>query len=125
MGDTGWKDADGQLWFCGRKHRVTLNPFSPSCEAVFNAHPGVRRTALVGIGQAGRQTPVLCVEESGSADREALRGELLALGAAHGHTKAIKTILYHAGFPVDIRHNAKISREKLAAWAEERMRDLR
>lgn len=125
MGDIGWKDADGRLWFCGRKnHRVTTAEgtfFTIPCEAVFNAHPGVRRTALVGVGPAGKQTPVLCVEESGAAERGALRGELLALGAAHEHTKTIKTILYHPGFPVDIRHNAKISREKLAAWAEKKL----
>ena len=29
----------------------------------------------------------------------------------------VKTILYHPSFPVDIRHNAKIFREKLAVWA--------
>ena len=122
MGDTGWKDADGRLWFCGRKsHRVTTPEgtlFTIPCEAVFNAHPQVRRTALVGVGPAGRQTPLLCVEEKGRADRKALTAELLALGAAHKHTKSIKTVLYHPGFPVDIRHNAKISREILAAWAK-------
>ena len=126
MGDTGWKDAAGRLWFCGRKsHRViteTGTLFTIPCEAVFNPHPGVRRTALVGIGPAGRQTPVLCVEESGAARRESLTGELRALGAAHEHTKAVKTILYHRSFPVDIRHNAKISREKLAAWAGKRLK---
>lgn len=126
MGDTGWKDADGRLWFCGRKsHRVTTPErtlFTIPCEAVFNAHPEVRRTALVGKGPAGRQTPVLCVElEKGVAERGALRSELLELGAAHEHTKNIRTILYHPGFPVDIRHNAKISREKLAAWAEKQL----
>jgi len=126
MGDTGWKDADGRLWFCGRKsHRVTTREselFTIPCEAVFNAHPEVRRTALVGTGPAGRQTPVLCVElEKGVAQRGALRSELLELGAAHEHTKTIRTILYHPGFPVDIRHNAKISREKLAAWAEKQL----
>lgn len=126
MGDTGWKDADGRLWFCGRKsHRVRTTAgtlFTIPCEAVFNAQPEVRRTALVGVGQAGAQKPVLCVElEKGAAERASLRGELLALGAAHEHTKNIRTILFHPGFPVDIRHNAKISREKLAAWAEERL----
>lgn len=125
MGDVGWKDAGGRLWFCGRKsHRVTTASgtlFTIPCEAVFNQHPEVRRTALVGIGSAGEQTPVLCVElETGIRERESLRGELLALGAAHEHTKSIKKILYHPGFPVDVRHNAKISREKLAAWAGER-----
>lgn len=129
MGDTGWKDADGRLWFCGRKsHRVTTPSgtlFTIPCEAVFNRHPEVRRTALVGIGPAGEQTPVLCVEleagtRTGIRQRDSLRDELLALGAAHQHTKNIKNILYHPGFPVDIRHNAKISREKLAVWAEQR-----
>jgi len=126
MGDIGWKDADGRLWFCGRKsHRVTTAEgtlYTIPCEAVFNAHAEVRRTALVGVGPAGGQAPVLCVElEKGYAPRESLAAELLALGAAHEHTKTIKTILYHPGFPVDIRHNAKISREKLAAWAETRL----
>ncbi len=129
MGDTGWKDAYGRLWFCGRKsHRVTTAAgtlFTIPCEAVFNAHREVRRTALVGRGPAGRQTPVLCVElEKGIPERPALRGELLALGAAHEHTRNIKNILCHPGFPVDIRHNAKISREKLAAWAEEQTTGL-
>lgn len=126
MGDIGWKDADGRLWFCGRKsHRVTTAEgtlYTIPCEAVFNAHPEVRRTALVGVGPPGSQTPVLCVElEKGAAPRRALTAELLALGATHERTKTIKTILYHPGFPVDIRHNAKISREKLAAWAETRL----
>jgi len=126
MGDTGWKDADGRLWFCGRKsHRVTTASgtlFTIPCEAVFNAHKNVRRTALVGVGPAGEKTPVLCVElEKGAEERETLSEELLALGAANETTKEIKTILYHPAFPVDIRHNAKISREKLAAWAEEKL----
>ena len=126
MGDTGWKDAEGRLWFCGRKsHRVTTASgtlFTIPCESVFNVHKDVRRTALVGVGQKGEQTPVLCVElEKGMAERPSLREELLALGAARDSTKDIKTILFHPGFPVDIRHNAKISREKLATWAEERL----
>ena len=125
MGDVGWKDAEGRLWFCGRKsHRVTTPEgplFTIPCEAVFNAHPKVRRTALVGVGPAGQQTPALCVElKKGSYYNDALTAELLTLGGAHAHTKNIRTILYHPGFPVDIRHNAKISREKLAAWAAER-----
>jgi acyl-coenzyme A synthetase/AMP-(fatty) acid ligase len=122
MGDTGWKDAEGRLWFCGRKsHRVTTPEgtlFTIPCETVFNAHPKVRRTALVGVGPAGYQTPALCVElKKGSRCDNALTAELLELGGARENTKQIKAILYHPGFPVDIRHNAKISREKLAEWA--------
>lgn len=123
MGDAGWKDAGGRLWFCGRKsHRVITSAgtlFTIPCEAVFNVHPDVRRTALVGVGRAGAQEPVLCVElEPGVSLRDELTGELLALGGEHEHTRGIRRILYHPGFPVDIRHNAKISREQLAVWAK-------
>jgi hypothetical protein len=30
--------------------------------------------------------------------------------------------LYHKEFPVDVRHNAKIFREKLALWAAEKVK---
>lgn len=126
MGDAGWLDPEGRLWFCGRKsHRVVTAEgtlFTVPCEAVFNAHPEVRRTALVGTGPEGAKRPVVCVElEPGRTPRTGLTEELLAFGAAQRHTKGIKDILYHPGFPVDIRHNAKISREKLAAWAARRL----
>ena len=35
---------------------------SVPCEEVFNLHPAVRRSALVGVGPAGRAEPVLCVQ---------------------------------------------------------------
>ena len=123
MGDLGGMDDDGRVWFCGRKsHRVitsTETLFTIPCESVFNIHPDVFRTALVGIGEAGLQLPVLCVElvKGKRIDKEKVRRELLDIGAAHIHTHGINTILFHPGFPVDIRHNAKIFREKLALWA--------
>jgi acyl-CoA synthetase (AMP-forming)/AMP-acid ligase II len=127
MGDLGGKDEQGRIWFCGRKsHRVvtaTETLFTIPCEAVFYTHPEVFRTALVGIGAPGDQTPVLCVElEKGrSVDRDKVRRELLEIGASHIHTHGITNILFHPGFPVDIRHNAKIFREKLARWAGRRL----
>ncbi|HEX9078136.1 MAG TPA: fatty acid CoA ligase family protein, partial [Desulfuromonadaceae bacterium] len=127
MGDVGGRDEQGRIWFCGRKaHRVVTSTetlFTIPCEAVFNTHPLVSRTALVGVGKPGEQLPVLCVElEKGARpDRQKVRRELLEIGAAHIHTHGITTILFHPGFPVDIRHNAKIFREKLARWAERRL----
>jgi hypothetical protein len=43
--------------------------------------------------------------------------ELRLLAQLHPGTTGIRHFLHHRGFPVDIRHNAKIGREKLAAWA--------
>ncbi|MDO8629714.1 MAG: fatty acid CoA ligase family protein [Phycisphaerales bacterium] len=66
MGDIGCRDAEGRLWFCGRKsHRVTTRDgtlFTECVEPIFNEHPDVSRCALVGVGPPGRQTPVLIVE---------------------------------------------------------------
>jgi acyl-coenzyme A synthetase/AMP-(fatty) acid ligase len=136
MGDLGYLDQRGRVWFCGRKSQRVVTPqgtfYTVPCEGVFNAHPAVYRTALVGVSRGGVTEPVLCVErekhavpflKKGTAcfSDEQLRQELLALGAAHAHTKAIRTILFHPAFPVDIRHNAKIFREKLAVWAARRL----
>lgn len=129
MGDLGYFDELGRLWFCGRKaHRVTTanGPLDTiPCEAIFNSHPAVFRSALVGIGPAGLQTPVICIElerANRTPDREQLNRELLDLGARFAHTERIRTILFHRGFPVDVRHNAKINREQLAIWAQRRLR---
>jgi acyl-CoA synthetase (AMP-forming)/AMP-acid ligase II len=125
MGDLGRHDEQGRIWFCGRKsHRVESlhGPlFTIPVEAVFNTHQAVFRSALVGIGSKGSQHPVICIElEKGvTSSHELLRTELLALAEAHPHTREISTILFHPAFPVDIRHNAKIFREKLAVWAEQ------
>ncbi|TKS53297.1 peptide synthase [Luteimonas yindakuii] len=128
MGDLGWVDEDGRLWFCGRKsHRVETADgplYTEQVEPVFNIHPQVARTALVGVGGPGAQLPVVCVELRGSADaaaRNRIAAELRAIGQRQPHTARIGLFLFHPGFPVDIRHNAKIGREKLAAWATQRL----
>jgi acyl-CoA synthetase (AMP-forming)/AMP-acid ligase II len=126
MGDVGKWDEQGRLWFCGRKsHRVVTGSetlFTIPCEALFNQHPDVRRSALVGKGSGSNREPVIIIEPENmdrvAKDREAFVKELLAIGAASPHTRSIKKILFHSDFPVDVRHNAKIFREKLAVWAE-------
>jgi acyl-CoA synthetase (AMP-forming)/AMP-acid ligase II len=129
MGDLGYFDSRGRLWMCGRKsHRVETPDellLPVPVEAIFNVHPDVARTALVGIGQLGQQQPVLVVElnsgqtPSGS-EKDRLVKELLALGQAYEHTRSIRDFLFHPSFPVDVRHNVKIQREKLAVWAAQK-----
>jgi acyl-CoA synthetase (AMP-forming)/AMP-acid ligase II len=128
MGDLGYLDDRGRLWFCGRKSQRVITPagtlFTIPCEAVFNQHPQIRRSALVGVARNGTTEPVLCVELEKNAqgnDRQRLTHEILSLGAGQSHTKEIKTVLFHLAFPVDIRHNAKIFREKLAQWAARKL----
>ncbi|RTZ95012.1 MAG: peptide synthase [Deltaproteobacteria bacterium] len=126
MGDLGWIDTAGNLWFCGRKnHRVVISEettlYSIPCEAIYNNHDRVYRSALVGVGDVPNQTPVICIElqkDADQQDQDEIRAALQALGNTSPHTKEIRNILFHDAFPVDIRHNAKIFREKLAEWAE-------
>lgn len=129
VGDLARLDAKGRIWFCGRAaHRVTTltrDYYSVCAEAVLNQVPGVRRTALVGIGKAPEQTPAIVVETERPLDdaaRVALTRALAAAAEASPVTRGIARFLFHPGFPVDIRHNAKINREELAVWAAERFR---
>ncbi len=125
MGDVGYLDEQGRLWFCGRKahvvHTATGPMYTICCEAIFNNHLRVARSALVGLGEPGRQKPVIIIEVEGICDEEELFAELLELGRRNELTRDIDTFLLHPGFPVDIRHNAKIFREKLALWAAKKL----
>ena len=126
MGDLGKWDEQNRLWFCGRKnHRVfthTETLFTIPCEAIFNRHPDVRRSALVGIGSGSYREPVIIIEPENKGrlnkDRGIFISELLEIAATSPQTRVIKKILFHPNFPVDVRHNAKIFREKLTIWAE-------
>ncbi len=125
MGDLGWQDSKGRIWFCGRKSHRVISESGPlytiPCEAIFNQHPAVLRSALVGVGIPPRQKPVMCIElhpQNLDINREELKRELLNYAARNPMTKEITTIKFHKGFPVDIRHNAKIFREELAEWAK-------
>ena len=129
MGDLGRVDDRGRIWFYGRKsQRVRTEHgtmYTIACEAIFNNHPRVYRSALVGVGLPPRQQPVICIElHDGRTDDRHLahiKQELLDLGRNHTHTRHIETVLFHKAFPVDIRHNSKIFREQLAVWAERKI----
>ncbi len=132
IGDLGYLDDQDRFWFCGRKsHRLQTADgpmYTIPCEAILNGHPAVYRSALIGLGPAGQHVPVLVVEPwpehyPRSADqRQRLVAELQQLAASHPRTRRVQRILLRRRLPVDIRHNAKIFREKLVPWAERRIR---
>jgi len=129
MGDVGYFDPLGRLWYCGRKSQRVVNGheclYADQVEAIFNVHPEVARTALVGVGAIGWQTPVLCVEpfhKPDAARRHRIETDLLQIAQRHAVSRTVKKILFHKSFPVDIRHNAKIGREQLAAWAAQQLK---
>jgi acyl-CoA synthetase (AMP-forming)/AMP-acid ligase II len=127
MGDCGYLDPNGRLWFCGRlaERLETENGpmFTEPCEQVFRLHPQVARCALVGLGPRGRQQPAIVVEptsrtllQSGT-EQQALADALRQLARGHPHTASIHHFYFRSRFPVDVRHNAKIHRLALTRWA--------
>jgi acyl-CoA synthetase (AMP-forming)/AMP-acid ligase II len=132
LGDAGYLDDADRFWFCGRvAHRLTM-PDGPMytipCEAIFNLHPRVFRSALVGLGPQGKQRPVIVVQPEegafprGRTQQAAFVSELRELARGNPLTAGIDEFLFHPAFPVDIRHNAKIFRERLAVWAAGRLK---
>ncbi len=125
MGDVGHLDEQGRLWMCGRKSQRVQGPtgtlFTESIEGIFTGLKGVRRTALVGARKHGQIHVVLCVEPEGTVSWGRLLPELKERALAHPGASRIEAFLRHHSFPVDIRHNSKIQREKLAIWAARRL----
>jgi len=136
MGDVGYLDEQDRFWFCGRKaHRVITAErtyFSIPCEAIFNRHPKVYRSALAdSLIDGRRQTadgsrrgglPRMFIEPlpehfpKNEAERKQLLKELRELGQSSPLTESITEFRLLHSFPVDVRHNVKINRELLATY---------
>jgi olefin beta-lactone synthetase len=121
MGDLGWQGPEGRLWFCGRKVERVLTEIGPlytdCCEAIFNAHPKVFRSALIDLGGG---IPAMVIEPEqdafpvSEAERSGFVNSLLELASSSANTARIEAFFFEASLPVDVRHNAKIHRLSLA-----------
>jgi acyl-coenzyme A synthetase/AMP-(fatty) acid ligase len=132
MGDVGYLDDQNRFWFCGRMSQRVVIPwrtgdratlFTIPCEAIFNRHHDVYRSALIGVGSKEQVVPAIVVEPllgrmpRGNTARMKLYGELLELAESSPLTAGIESIMICKSLPVDVRHNVKINRELLAIWA--------
>lgn len=123
MGDVGYFDDEGRLWYCGRKSQRVITKsavfFTEQIENIFNAHPQVFRTALVGVNSE----PVLWVElkKKTFTNKDKIKAQLMKLAVQHPQASTIKDFLFMKKFPTDVRHNSKIIREKLTALAKKRL----
>jgi len=149
IGDMGYFDASGRLWFCGRKaHRVVMKGgrvlYSVCVEQIFeralstqlfiedDSSMAPNRCALVGVGPPDRQDAAIVFEDFkikllfspaiSYVERGVAKENFQAWWLSDPMAKHIKEILpYPQPFPVDIRHNAKINREELGRWAEKQL----
>jgi olefin beta-lactone synthetase len=122
MGDVGYLDQKGKLWFCGRLGHIVFHNstalFSVCTEAHFNEHPDVERSALIQVKKNNEVVPALALElkNPGGVNIQTLKHELLSI-SEENHLETITNYYLHPSFPVDVRHNAKIHRKELGAWA--------
>src|SRR5262245_8378877 len=127
MGDLGYFDDSGRLWFCGRKSHRVVTPdatlFTDQVEPIFNTVPGILRTALVGVVHNGVTYPFGWYEEGYPSRPSAdIERDLREAARRYEHTRGIEVFLeYPHDFPVDVRHNSKIFREKLREWVDGEM----
>lgn len=128
MGDMGYVDNQGQLYFCGRKaHAVEANGrtyYSIPVERIFNQHPKVKRSALVSLdNKAGIVIEAVQGSHPKSrTERHNFTRELMNIALSSSLTSTIEDIFFHPNLPVDARHNAKIMREQLSNWAKAQMK---
>ena len=129
MGDMGWMDEAGFLWFCGRKaERVKTDEAileTVCCEAIFNQLDSVSRSALIDLGQ-GRAGIVIepeadCYPQTQDAV-ESFKKKLRDCALGDPLTASIQDFFFRKAFPVDVRHNAKIHRLSLAKAIREELK---
>ena len=116
MGDVGSIDAEGQIWYCGRKSHVVYSPttlYPSQVEAIFNQHPKVKRSALIKDPHGkGAAMAIETFDHRKNIDSMFLV-DLRNLGQSTDAAKHISKFYALSHFPVDTRHNIKIDRLKI------------
>jgi acyl-coenzyme A synthetase/AMP-(fatty) acid ligase len=122
-GDIGQLDANGRLWVGGRLQHVITSPDGPvapvAAEQRIEALAEVEMAALLGVGPPGVQAIVAVIQQS--ANPEKYYKADLTLTDRVRHSVAdyldIAAVLVVQRLPVDKRHNSKVDRTAVAAWA--------
>jgi acyl-coenzyme A synthetase/AMP-(fatty) acid ligase len=122
-GDVGHLDAEGRLWIEGRLPHVIVTSDGPVTpvgpEQAIEGVDGVARAAVVGVGPRGLQKCVAVIETDPAARRAGLADADLARMIREKSPVEIAAVLAVRALPTDIRHNSKIDRSRLSAWADD------
>lgn len=125
IGDLGYRDEEGFLWFAGRKvERIITGEneiyYTDFVEKRVNQLDGIYRSALIPLTVNSKLLPAIAVE---LYDTKALKKphrilewdkKILAHLKSDPITARIEHIFYWKQFPVDVRHNAKIHRRAMS-----------
>jgi acyl-coenzyme A synthetase/AMP-(fatty) acid ligase/pimeloyl-ACP methyl ester carboxylesterase len=122
-GDVGHLDDQGRLWIEGRLPHVIVTEHGPvapvGAEQAIETVAEVRRAAVVGVGPQGVRQFVAVVETTPASRGAALADAALAGRVRDSSAHPLAAVLTVSRLPTDIRHNSKIDRVRLSAWAED------
>ncbi len=122
-GDVGHLDDQGRLWIEGRLQHViatAAGPVTPvGVEHAAESVPGVALAAAVGVGPVGTQQVVVVLQQATGARRPRLADPALTDMVRAAVAVDVAAVLVVPELPVDKRHNSKIARGRVAAWAEQ------
>ncbi len=122
MGDLGYLDTEGYLWFCGRKVELVQTQEGPlytePCERIFRDDPRVQRVALISLGKNKGGAALVIEPRDGffpknKEERLLFKQDILRIAQKFPASQAISAIFFENKMPLDIRHNAKIHRLRL------------
>ena len=120
-GDVGHRDAEGRLWVEGRLGHVITTADGPrtpvGIEQRVQDLSAVRLAAAVGVGPPGVQQVVLVIETVPPTRSVGLAPAGLAISVRGQAGVDVAAVLAVPALPVDIRHNSKIDRTRVAVWA--------
>jgi acyl-CoA synthetase (AMP-forming)/AMP-acid ligase II len=121
-GDVGHLDARGRLWIEGRMPHLIVTDGGPVApvgpEQEVERVDVVRRAAVVGVGPHRLRQAVAVVETLPRAGRAGLADPRLTSAVRRATGIRLAAVLVVPRLPTDIRHNSKIDRLRLSAWAE-------
>ncbi len=125
IGDLGYQDRWGRLWYLGRSSHVlkvgSESIYSIEIEGLLNSHPKIEKSALVKVRD--EVSVAIIVKEKktmGDLEKEELFEELRVFGKNYPKVQLIKNFYVVDTFPVDTRHNIKIDRILLGKSLEEK-----
>lgn len=122
-GDVGRIDERGRLWIDGRIQHIITTPagvVTPvGIEQLAETVPDVVRACAVGVGPRGTQSVCVVVEAKGGTGLAsvALSERVRDAIRAGGIEAPVAAVLVAPRIPTDIRHNSKVDRTRVAAWA--------
>lgn len=120
-GDVGQIDDDGRLWVGGRVGHVlwtSEGPIAPvGLEKSVESIDGVYSAAVVGVGPRGNQRVVVVVQREQPERKPALASLELIDAVRELAEPDVVAVFEVPALPVDRRHNSKIDRTAVSAWA--------